>query len=700
MSICSRLCLGTLLALLLACSSSTPPLDVQSTTLTLSVSPDHIDNLGQTSQLRLRAFKSDGTPAFDGSRVFLEASGDGSLTSEVILQNGEATAVYTSGATTGTVTITATSGTLSASKTITVTDSFVAAGVVTFSQNPNNLGEAGGRVDLTISVRDSVGVPIPGKPVLFSSDRGLLASNGQPRTSDSNGLAHDVLTLSPRDLLPAVTAVNVSALVDAKSYAGTVSITANASPTPSFSTSPADLVEDQPVHFSATGSADSDGEIVAYRWQFGDGETGQGVTTQHTYAAAGTYTVILEVTDNQGASASKSGTVTIASATPNASPVAAFNWSPSSALALQPLVFDASASSDSDGSIVSYHWTFGDSLTVFSGQRVTHIYAGADTYEVTLTVTDDDGATNLLSQTITVTGNVLPTASFTTSATALNRGASLVLDAAASADTDGSIVGYHWDFGDGTRQDVSVPAINHIYNQVGTFTIYLTVTDNTGGQGFANATVTVSDVVNSAPAAAFTFTPAKPTTAEPVIFDGSTSTDDTAVASYLWDFGDGRKGSGKIIAHRYDQAGTYPAKLTVFDAEDASDTTIQDVPVVVSGAPVPKLTVTLLDTLSLILDATGTTDDEDDITELKFQFDGYAPGDILLNVDSGTGPVRQAEISTTQTTFTVYFVVTVTDTDGNSAQVTESYSFTESTKRGTAAAQDAILSRPEGGEEP
>lgn len=681
MSIVSRLCLGLLLGLLLGCSSSTPPLDVQSTTLTLTVSPDQIDNLGRTSQLRLRAFKSDGTPAFDGTRVFLDATGDGSLTSEVILRDGEATAVYTSGATTGTVTITASSGTLSATKTLTVLDSFVAADTVNFSLNPNNLGDAGGRVGLTVSVRDSVGVPIPGKAVLFSSDRGLLASNGQPRISDANGLAHDALILVPRDLAPAVTAVNVSALVDAKSYPATVAITANASPTPTFSTSPAVLVEDQPVYFSATASADSDGEIVAYNWQFGDGQIGNGQTLEHTYTAAGTYTVILEVVDNQGASQSVTSAVTITSTTPNAAPVASFNYSPTSAMALQPLVFDASGSSDSDGSIVSYAWTFGDNLDSFTGQRVTHVYAGADTYEVSLTVTDDDGATNRTTQTVTVTGNVLPTASFTTSATSLNRGQSLVLDAAASADSDGSIVNYSWSFGDGSRQETTVPAINHVYNQVGTFTIYLTVTDNLGGQGFANATVTVTDVVNQAPTAAFTFTPAKPTNAEPVIFDGGTSTDDTAVTSYLWDFGDGRKGSGKIIAHRYDEAGTYAAKLTVFDAEGASSQAIQNVPVSISGAPVPKLTVTYLDTLSLILDASATTDDEDDITELVFQFDGYAPGDILLNIASGTGPVRQAELSTTQTTFTVYFVVTVTDTDGNSAQVTASYSFTEETKK-------------------
>jgi PKD repeat protein len=52
--------------------------------------------------------------------------------------------------------------------------------------------------------------------------------------------------------------------------------------------------------FNGTGSADSDGSITSYAWDFGDGSTGTGATPQHTYAAAGTYTVKLTVTDDRG----------------------------------------------------------------------------------------------------------------------------------------------------------------------------------------------------------------------------------------------------------------------------------------------------------------------------------------------------------------------------------------------------------------
>jgi len=60
------------------------------------------------------------------------------------------------------------------------------------------------------------------------------------------------------------------------------------------------VIVDEVVTFHASGSYDIDGTIIAYDWDFGDGNTGTGVTTTHAYGMAGTYTVILTVTDNGG----------------------------------------------------------------------------------------------------------------------------------------------------------------------------------------------------------------------------------------------------------------------------------------------------------------------------------------------------------------------------------------------------------------
>ena len=63
--------------------------------------------------------------------------------------------------------------------------------------------------------------------------------------------------------------------------------------------------------FSAAGSYDSDGTIVGYRWQFGDGQTATGATPTHTYAGAGSYQVILTVTDDQYATGTATRTVVV-----------------------------------------------------------------------------------------------------------------------------------------------------------------------------------------------------------------------------------------------------------------------------------------------------------------------------------------------------------------------------------------------------
>ena len=65
--------------------------------------------------------------------------------------------------------------------------------------------------------------------------------------------------------------------------------------------------------FHASASYDPDGSIVSYQWTFGDGGVGSGLTSSHTYAASGTYTVVLTVTDNGGATDSDSQSVTVSS---------------------------------------------------------------------------------------------------------------------------------------------------------------------------------------------------------------------------------------------------------------------------------------------------------------------------------------------------------------------------------------------------
>lgn len=87
----------------------------------------------------------------------------------------------------------------------------------------------------------------------------------------------------------------------------------NQFPVAAFTVNPASAVVGEVVQFDGSTSTDADGLIQTYRWTFGDGESAEGITTSHAYAAPGTYSVSLTVTDNDGASAAAAMTVIVAS---------------------------------------------------------------------------------------------------------------------------------------------------------------------------------------------------------------------------------------------------------------------------------------------------------------------------------------------------------------------------------------------------
>ena len=148
----------------------------------------------------------------------------------------------------------------------------------------------------------------------------------------------------------------------------------------------------------ASGSTDPDGTITSYAWTWGDSTTGTGKTASHTYPAAGSYQVSLTVTDNNGAKNTTTKTVTATATAANVAPTAAFTSSTESLA----LAADASGSTDPDGTITSYAWTWGDSTTG-TGKTASHTYPAAGSYQVSLTVTDNNGAKNTTTKTVTAT---------------------------------------------------------------------------------------------------------------------------------------------------------------------------------------------------------------------------------------------------------------------------------------------------------
>lgn len=155
--------------------------------------------------------------------------------------------------------------------------------------------------------------------------------------------------------------------------------------------------------FTGAASTDGDGTIASYAWNFDDPTTGAANTaaTQdaaHTFSAAGTYTVALTVTDNDGATGTVSKDVTVS--IPAGSPTAAFTVSCS---ALDCTVTDASTDA-APGTITGWHWDFGDGESSDVQSPPAHHYdvAASTPFTVTLTVTDNDDLTGTATQTFNV----------------------------------------------------------------------------------------------------------------------------------------------------------------------------------------------------------------------------------------------------------------------------------------------------------
>ncbi len=256
-----------------------------------------------------------------------------------------------------------------------------------------------------------------GSQSLGSTIVSYLWDFGDGNSATGSNPAHTYATPGPRNVKLTVT--------DA---AGTVaSITQQVSPTSVLGNPVAaftSTVSGMSVAFDASGSTDTTSTLTSYAWTFGDGGTATGKTASHLYSTAGTYTVSLTVADatNQTNTVTKS-VVIAAPPVANKPPVASFVFTTSNLT----VSFDGTKSSDSDGTPANHAWDFGDGQTVDHTSIPSHTYAKAGTYTVKLTVTDNSGATNVLSKTVAATA--VPAPSFvygTTKPTSANTGAGII----------------------------------------------------------------------------------------------------------------------------------------------------------------------------------------------------------------------------------------------------------------------------------
>ncbi|MCO4769477.1 MAG: PKD domain-containing protein [Deltaproteobacteria bacterium] len=251
------------------------------------------------------------------------------------------------------------------------------------------------------------------------------------------------------------------------------------------------------VAVSAAGSTDSDGAIVSYEWDC-DGDTvyeqsSAGPTgTSCTYAAVGSYTVGLRVTDDDGGTATDTATVTVGNDPPTADAGGPYSGDEGSAIAL-----NGSASADVGGGvIVQWEWDCTDDgvydVVSMAGTGNACTYTDDGVFTVRVRVTDDDAATATATATVTV-GNVAPSITSASGPSTGDEGSTLSFSAAGTDPATADVLTYSWNWGDSTA-DTTGSAPTHVWDDEGTYTVTVTLSDDDGGTDTDTLNVVVSNV--------------------------------------------------------------------------------------------------------------------------------------------------------------------------------------------------------------
>ncbi len=334
-----------------------------------------------------------------------------------------------------------------------------------------------------------------------------------------------------------------------------LNVIANAPPVPAID-APERIAAGDLVLFDASASTDPDGALTGFGWDFGDGTRASGVQVRHRYAAPGSHSLRLTVTDDAGVSNSHVVEERTIIVTP--APAAGL----AAAGQLCPGVPQPWAVSDAGG--LATAWDIAGDPS--SDDMIEHVFASPGIYPVAVTLDDGGGLANSRrTEEVFVRVNHPPIA-----AAGPDRlicpGDTVGFDGSGSRDPDGTITTWRWDFDDGIVLDGI--EVSRSFDTAGTILARLSVTDDSASQcAIGQSTARVR--VNAAPIA-----DAGPDRDVPVgaahdwvIFDAGGSHDpDGDGLIFRWDFGDGTTASGALVRHRYAELGDYEVRLEARDA--------------------------------------------------------------------------------------------------------------------------------------
>lgn len=308
--------------------------------------------------------------------------------------------------------------------------------------------------------------------------------------------------------------------------------------TANFTATPLSGCSPKQIQFTST----STGTISTYSWNFGNGATSAFQNPSTTYTSPGTYTVSLTVSGG-----GNSNTKTITNMI-TIHPAPSGSFSATNTTGCLPLVvpFTSSISGNVAGA-VSYTWNFGDGSTD-TGANPTHTYNIAGTFNVTVTATNSQGCTSVISQPAMVTVYGPPPIAFSSPATTYCFPPVSV--PFLSTGTSGATV--TWNFGDGTTGSGTSPT--HVYTSASNYTVTAIATN---AQGCTDSVVKPAYIHVQAHVASINAVTGT------CIGQAAAFTNSTPVANGIaaWDFGDGGVGYGALVTHNYANPGTYVVRM-------------------------------------------------------------------------------------------------------------------------------------------
>ena len=406
------------------------------------------------------------------------------------------------------------------------------------------------------------------------------------------------------------------------------------------------VFETDNVALDGTASQDLNGGALSYTWRIEGLVIATGPTPILAPLSTGLHEIQLEIADSLGNVAVDDLFVIVADA--GNLPPTADAGPDQTVLHTDTVALDGTGSSDPDGSIVNYSWRE-NGVEIASGPTPAVGPFAEGSHTITLTVTDDDGATDTDSLVITST-NIPPAADAGPDQTVTDLEA-VILDGSGSSDPDGTIASYSWSEGGVEIATGPTPTVGPLSQGVHTFV--LTVTDDDGATDSDSLFVTATNVAPQADAGPDQVV----ADLDLVALDGSGSSDpDGTIVSYSWSEGGVEVATGPTPTVGPFTQGSHTIVLTVTDDDGATATDsllVTATNVAPSADAGPDQSV--FDSDSVALDGSGSSDPDGTIVSYSWSEGG---AEIATGPTPTVGPFGQGAHT---------IVLTVTDDDGSTA---------------------------------